>query len=190
MARNDDSGFSEYFAGRAATMRSTAYLLCGNWHQAEDLVQIAFAKLYSAWPRLARRGALDGYVRKTLVHAYLDERRRASWQREQLTDLVPEPARRPVARPDERLGDRLLVLAALAEVPPRQRAVLVLRFWDDLSVQDTAAALGCSTGTVKSQSARGLEALRRALAALGEPGAAGAGAWPGSPVPALPGGTY
>jgi RNA polymerase sigma-70 factor (sigma-E family) len=141
-------------------MRRTAYLLCGDWHRAEDLVQTAFTKLYLVWDRISRHEVLDAYVRRILVRLYLDERRRGWWRREQVTDVPVEGSTPPDAP-----ANRLLMLQALAGVAPRQRAVLVLRYWEDLSVEDTAALLACSTGTVKSQAARGLETLRGLLMA-------------------------
>jgi RNA polymerase sigma-70 factor (sigma-E family) len=150
-----DRAFAEYFAARSGAMRATAYLLCGDWHRAEDLVQTAFTKLYVHWHRVARHEALDPYVRKVLTRAFIDDGRRGWWRRERPGDLPVERAVLPA--PAE---DRLVLLQALAAVPPRQRAVLVLRYWEDLSVEATAAALNCSTGTVKSQAARGLETLR------------------------------
>jgi RNA polymerase sigma-70 factor (sigma-E family) len=153
-----DSAFAEYFAARSDAMRGTAYLLCGDWHRAEDLVQTAFTKLYLSWNRVSRHEALDGYLRKTLVRTFLDQRRRGWWRRERVTDLPVEPS--APAAPAE---DRLVLLQALAQVPPRQRAVLVLRYWADLSIADTAAALDCAPGTVKSQAAKGLQALRELL---------------------------
>jgi RNA polymerase sigma-70 factor (sigma-E family) len=155
-----DHAFGEYFAARADAMRGTAYLLCGDWHRAEDLVQTAFVKLYLAWDRVSRHEVLDGYLRQTLVRTFLDERRRGWWHRERTTDV---PADRAV--PPDAPESRLVVLEALATVPARQRAVLVLRYWEDLSVEETAALLGCTTGTVKSQAAKGLEHLRQVLLA-------------------------
>ena len=154
-----DGEFSRYFAARATTLRATAYLLCGDWHRAEDLTQTALTKLYVAWPGLARHDALDGYARKVVVRTFLAENRRLWRRREQLTH---EPPERSLSEPEPE--HRVLVREALRAVPPRQRAVLVLRYWNDLSVEETAAALGCTTGTVKSQAARGLTALRRRLA--------------------------
>ena len=151
-----DQGFTEYFASRSSAMRGTAFLLCGDWHRAEDLVQNTFVKLYRAWNRIEALDALDGYTRQILVHTYLDEARRGFFFREKVT---AEQADRtaPIAGSPE---DRLVLLHALAGVPARQRAALVLRFWEDLSVEETARAMGCSTGTVKSQTSRGLDALR------------------------------
>ncbi|MEU7869207.1 SigE family RNA polymerase sigma factor [Dactylosporangium sp. NPDC049140] len=153
-----DTAFAEYFAARSDAMRGTAFLLCGDWHRAEDLTQAAFTKLYLAWHRVSRHEVLDGYVRRTLVRTYLDERRLGWWRRVRTSDTPPEPAVVDTG-PEERVA----VLAALTSVPPRQRAVLVLRYWEDLSVDETAELLGCSAGTVKSQAARGLQTLRAQL---------------------------
>ena len=155
VATHDD--FSEYFAARAHALRATAYLLCGDWHRAEDITQVAMTKLYLAWPRL-REAGMDAYARKVVVRTFLAENRRLWRKREQVTQTLPEP---PVSDGDT--DQRLLVEAALATVPPRQRAVLVLRYWNDLSVEDTAEVLDCSAGTVKSQAARGIAALRKRL---------------------------
>jgi len=150
-----DTAFAEYFAARSGTMRGTAFLLCGDWHRAEDLVQTAFTKLYTNWHRVARHEALDPYVRQVLIRTFIDDGRRGWWRRER-------PQETPVDHPAAQAGadDRLVLMQALAAVPPRQRAVLVLRYWEDMSVEQTAAVLSCSTGTVKSQAARGLDALR------------------------------
>lgn len=153
-----DADFAEYFAARSDAMRHTAFLLCGDWHRAEDLTQTAFTKLYLAWHRIARHEVLDGYVRRMLVRTFLDERRLSWWRRVRVTD-VPIEAATPDSDPD----DRIAVLEALGAVPPRQRAVLILRYWEDLSVDDTAELLDCSAGTVKSQAARGLQTLREQL---------------------------
>ncbi|TCO56029.1 SigE family RNA polymerase sigma factor [Actinocrispum wychmicini] len=159
-----DTAFADYFAKRSDALRRTAYLLCGDWHRAEDLVQVTFAKLYLAWRRITRHEALDGYARQTLVRTFLSERR-LGWFRkektgEQLTDT-------PVS--DIGPEDRMVLLDALTRVPPGQRAVLVLRYWEDLSVEQTAALLKCSTGTVKSQAARGLQTLRDLLTTVESP---------------------
>lgn len=140
-------------------MRGTAYLLCGDWYRAEDLVQTAFVKLYRAWNRIAGHHTLDAYTRQILVRTFLDEARRGFFHREQVTDSTPDSA----APAEGSTEDRLVLLQALTKVPARQRAVLVLRYWDDLSVEQTAQAMNCSTGTVKSQAARGLAALRELI---------------------------
>lgn len=159
MRAEQESEFTEYVAARSAALGRTAHLLCGDWHRAEDLVQSVCVRLYSVWPRLRERDALDGYVRKMLVRAYLNERRRP-WRREQATAEAPEVA---TSGGYAGVETRMVLLDALAQLGPRQRAVVVLRYWEDYSVADAAAALGCSTGTVKSQAARGLATLRTYL---------------------------
>jgi len=158
MGSISEAEFAEVYLGRARAMRRTAYLLCGDWHRAEDLVQSAFARLYAAWPSLRDSGALDAYLRKTLVRIYIDESRRA-WHRERPSESVPDVA--VEGRGD--VEDSIVLRQALDSVPRRQRACLVLRFFDDCSVETTADALGCSVGTVKSNTARGLVALRAQL---------------------------
>jgi RNA polymerase sigma-70 factor (sigma-E family) len=154
-----DAAFETYFAARSTAMRGTAYLLCGDWHRAEDLVQQTFTKVYLAWRRIERHEVLDSYTRQTLVRTFLSERRRGWFRFESVGSTLTEgPA------PSSGLADeRLVLLQALAKVPPRQRAVLVLRYWEDQSVEQTAALLDCSEGTVKSQAARGLTTLRGLL---------------------------
>ncbi|MEU8657578.1 SigE family RNA polymerase sigma factor [Actinoplanes philippinensis] len=154
-----DIAFAEYFAARSSAMRATAFLLCGDWHRAEDLTQSAFTKLYLRWNRVQRHESLDPYLRRVLISSFIDEGRWGWWRRERPHDARIEHAADP--EPSE---DRVTLMRALAQVPPRQRAVLVLRYWQDLSVEETAAALGCTAGTVKSQAARGLETLRTLVA--------------------------
>jgi RNA polymerase sigma-70 factor (sigma-E family) len=154
-----DAAFEAYFAARSDAMRSTAYLLCGDWHRAEDLVQQTFTKLYLAWRRIQRHDTMDNYTRQTLIRTFLSERRRGWFRHESVGSPEVEPAAQSIGRPDE----RLMLLEALAKVPPRQRAVLVLRYWEDQSVEQTAALLECSAGNVKSQAARGLATLRGLL---------------------------
>lgn len=158
MRDEDERQFREYVAGQSARLRRTAYLLCGDWHTSQDLVQETLCRLFVVWPRVARMDQIHLYARKTLLRTYLSTLRRRRWREEPL-HLAPDLAgwSGPGAE------DRVEMMAALAAVPPRQRAVLVLRFYEDLSVEDTAGLLRCSTGNVKSQSARGLAALRRAL---------------------------
>jgi len=154
-----DGAFAEYFAARSGAMRGTAYLLCGDWHRAEDLVQTAFTKLYTHWNKVARHESLDPYVRKVLIRTFIDDGRRGWWRRERPQEIPVEHEAAPAPA-----DDRLMLLQALAKVPARQRAVLVLRYWEDMSVEETAAALSCSTGTVKSQASRGLDTLRGLVA--------------------------
>lgn len=153
-----DAEFTHYFDRCADSLRFTAFLLCGNHHEAEDVVQSAFLKLYLAGPKLAHRDGLEAYLRQIVVRTFLAERRRVRWKREKLTDALPEvPAEESLSE------DKLVLWQALRAVPAKQRAVLVLRYWHDLGVEETAAALGCSVGTVKSNASRGLKALRQRL---------------------------
>jgi RNA polymerase sigma-70 factor (sigma-E family) len=156
-----DREFHAYFEARVAVIRRTAYLLCGDWHRAEDLAQTALAKLYVAWPRLNRNGQVDAYARKIVVRAAIDDSRR--WFRRKETTMGAPPDIEPAAVPG--VDDVVDVRRALAELPPGQRAAVILRYWEDLPIAETAALLGCSEGTVKSQAAKGLAALRQLLAA-------------------------
>jgi RNA polymerase sigma-70 factor (sigma-E family) len=153
----DETSYREYVRHRLDGLRRTAFLLCGDWHLADDLVSIALVKLLRHWPRVSAMDQPDAYVRRMLLRALLDERRRP-WRRERPTDALPDR----VTAPDDP-SERLAILALLAELPPRRRAVLVLRYFCDLSVEDTAAALDCTEGTVKSQTARALDTLRARL---------------------------
>ncbi|XVS64219.1 SigE family RNA polymerase sigma factor [Actinosynnema sp. CA-299493] len=152
-----DREFDEYVDARALVMRRTAYLLCGDWHRAEDLVQTALTKLYVAWPRVRRDVSPDAYARKVLVRAAIDDSRRAFRRRETVVDAVPDTAVAGTSSSD------FDVRRALASLPVGQRTVVVLRYWEDLSVTETARLLGRTEGTVKSQSAKGLAALRDLL---------------------------
>ena len=164
MDQRDEQEFREYFVARRDAVRRSAYLLCGDWHRADDLAQVAFVALHRRWHRIRDRAALDAYVRRTVVRAVIDESRRP-WRRERFTGEVPDVPDTASGAPDvgDTVATRSALLGALAKVPPRQRAVLVLRYLEGLDVHGAAAALGCSEGTVKSQTARGLEALRAQL---------------------------
>ena len=168
MSPEDEAEFVEYVTARREHVRRTAFLLCGDWHRADDLTQIAFVKLYGAWGQVRDHAALDAYVRRCLVRAIVDESRRP-WRREQSVQDVPESPGPPETATDMAAGvvDRHVLRQALEDVPPGQRAVLVLRYFEGLDVAGTAAALECSEGNVKSQTARGLVALRTSLARLG-----------------------
>ena len=122
-----DDEFGEYFDARVAVMRRTAYLLCGDWHRAEDLVQSALVKLYVAWPRLRRAGVIDAYARQILVRTAIDDSRRRFRRRETPAAALPE-----VPVDDRSVEDEVDVRRALAELPPGQRAAVVLRYWEDL----------------------------------------------------------
>jgi RNA polymerase sigma-70 factor (sigma-E family) len=149
--------FDEFVLARQQRLLRTAYLLCGDWHLAEDLTQNALAKVYVGWHRIQQVEQLDAYVHRMLFRTYVDAYRRRR-KREILSSAVPDVAGTGIAS-----DVRLTLLAALAEVTPRYRAVLVLRFWEDRSVGETADALGISVGSVKSHTHRGLQKLRSVL---------------------------
>jgi RNA polymerase sigma-70 factor (sigma-E family) len=153
----DEDAYREFVMARMDPLRRTAYLLCHDWHTADDLVSTALLKLYRGWSAAQRADNLDAYVRRILLRSWLDERRRP-WRRESATDDVPDHPAPPVS-PADLTRDRGL-LDLLRNLPERRRAVLVLRFYCDLSVEETATTLGVSTGTVKSTTARALGALR------------------------------
>lgn len=160
MNRADEDEYRQFVTARLEPLRRTAYLLCRDWHTADDLVSITIGKLYRHWRRVRAVENVDAYVRGMLTNAWLDERRRP-WRRERATDELPEQA--DLNLPDPSMADREVLLDLLGQLPARRRAVIVLRFYCDLSVEETAGVLGISTGTVKSQAARGLEALRLLL---------------------------
>ncbi|WP_182379968.1 SigE family RNA polymerase sigma factor [Nocardioides sp. WS12] len=146
--------FEEYVAARSRALWRSAWLLTGDRHKAEDLVQTALMKCWGRWDRIDG-GAVDAYVRRTMLTTYTDWWRRR-WNGEVPTGTLPD---RPSSG-DADAGVRQDVLVALASLPRGQRAVVVLRFFDDLSEAQTAEALGISAGTVKSQTSRALRALR------------------------------
>jgi RNA polymerase sigma-70 factor (sigma-E family) len=156
--------FDAYFRARRDAVRRTAYLLCGDWHRADDHAQAAFVALHRHWRRIRDRGALDAWMRKTLVRTVVDESRRP-WRRERSTEdpVVATAVADRADGPADSIVTRHVLVDGLRVVPPRQRAVLVLRFLEGLDVAATAEVLGCSEGTVKSQTAHGLTALRAAL---------------------------
>jgi RNA polymerase sigma-70 factor (sigma-E family) len=149
--------FVQFAEAIAPRLRRTAFLLCGDWHTAEDLAQTTLAKVFASWRRIRDGDAVSAYAMRTLLNSYLAESRKKRLS-ELLTSRLPE---RPVAQSSPEL--RMAVLAALAALPPGARAVVVLRYWADQSVDQTAALLGCTPGNVKSQSARALDKLRLLL---------------------------
>jgi RNA polymerase sigma-70 factor (sigma-E family) len=153
-----DAAFSDYVAARRARLFRTACLLCGDPHQAEDIVQNTLARLYTNWPRVIRADNVEGYVRRILVNSHYSDRRRP-WRRESTSstpvDLPLEPGMAP--------EDADAIWTAIRSLPAGQRKVVVLRHIWDRSVEETAADLGISPGTVKSQTRDALAALRRAL---------------------------
>ncbi|NUR57887.1 MAG: SigE family RNA polymerase sigma factor [Catenulispora sp.] len=157
MRETQEREFDEFVLARQQKLLRTAFLLCGDWHLAEDLTQNALAKVYLAWNRVQRVESVEAYVHRVLFRTYIDTYRRRRKQ-EILSAAVPETAGVEPAS-----DVRMALLTALGKITPRYRAVLVLRFWEDWSVGDTADALGISTGTVKSHTHRGLEQLRSVL---------------------------
>jgi RNA polymerase sigma-70 factor (sigma-E family) len=155
----EPQGFRDYVAARSPALMRAAWLLTGNEASAEDLVQTALVRIWSRWAKLERQGSLDAYVRRVLVTTYINGWRRR-WRGEVPTDVLPDG---PASGADAQAAveQRLLVRKALAELPPRQRAVVVLRYFEDLTEAQAAQALGCSVGTVKSQTARALARLRK-----------------------------
>jgi RNA polymerase sigma-70 factor (sigma-E family) len=153
-----DADFTQYVSARALWLRKVAYLLCGDWHRADDLVQAAITRLYVNWHRASRADNLDAYARTILVNTFLAEQR-TRWRRSVLLTESDLGTSAPVIDLDAGIDLR----TALAQLPPRQRVAVVLRYYCDLSIDDTAQEMHCSTGTVKSQAARGLEKLRDLL---------------------------
>lgn len=152
-----DAEFSELVHGCWASLYRTAYLLVGDHGLAEDLVQTALTKTYAAWSKVRAVEAAPAYARTTLVNTATGWMRRRSWRKELPTERLPDAGLHsdPSVRPT--------VIAALGRLAPRQRAVIVLRYYEDLSVAETARALGCSEGTVKSQTYDALAVLRTEL---------------------------
>jgi len=160
--RGDEESFHVFVARSTASLTRLAYLLSGDQHLANDLVQNGLVRLYQAWPRLRDKEDADPYARKVLIRCWLNERRRP-WRRSEARDGVVPDKPAPGADLAEATHLKEVLRSALAKLPPRQRAAVVLRYWSQHSVAETAAILRCSEGNVKSQSARGLAALREAL---------------------------
>lgn len=165
MRRSDEAAYREYVTGRMERWRRTAYLYCRDWHTADDLVAITIGKLYRHWERARRATNLDAYAHRVLVRSWLDERRRP-WHREEILDDLPDVASADTPLPEAGVLGRAQLLDLLDALPPRRRAVIVLRLYCDLSVEETAEILGCTAGTVKSQTARGLDTLRAVAAGM------------------------
>jgi RNA polymerase sigma-70 factor (sigma-E family) len=148
--------FRAYVAGRGAALLRTAVLMTGDRGLAEDLVQATLIRTYGAWGRIRRREAVDAYARRVMVTTYVNWWHR-KWRGELPTESLPE---QPAPDAFGQVEDGLSLHDALARLPKRMRAVVVLRYYDDLPDVEIAAMLGCSTGTVRSQAARALAKLR------------------------------
>lgn len=162
MKRADEDDFRAFVSERMDRWRRTAYLLCQDWYTADDVVSITVTKLFRNWRKVQAAANRDAYAQRVLSRSWLDEAKRAS--RRELPQAQPAEAAWSV--PD-RIADRESLARLLRTLGPRQRAVLVLRFYLDYSVEETADVLQVSIGTVKSQSARGLDALRTTATAFG-----------------------
>ena len=151
--------FTAYVRTKGPTLLRTARSLTPNPADAEDLLQTALTKTYLAWDRIDDHRAVDGYVRRTLVNT-----RTSQWRKRRVdefaTDELPEPAAAPAPDPIEQQAQRDALLRAIARLPPRQRAMVVLRYYEDMSEVQTAEVLGVSVGTVKSAVSRALGKLR------------------------------
>jgi RNA polymerase sigma-70 factor (sigma-E family) len=159
----DEDDFHAYVSARMDRWRRTAYLLCQDWHTADDLVSITVTKLFRNWRKVRAADNRDAYAQRVLSRSWLDESRRAFRREWSQADPVEVGWSVP-----DRITDRESLARLLKTLGPRQRAVLVLRFYLDYSVEETAEILHISVGTVKSQSARGLETLRAAAVSFGK----------------------
>ena len=155
-----DDEFMAFVLGSQLRLRRVAYLMCGDWHRAEDIVQTALTKVYVGWSRIRAEAGPDSYARRAVVNAAIDERRRP-WRREHAMHRLPDGP----AVTEERMDD--VIVESLRALSPRQRAVVVLRYVEDLDVTQTAHLLGITPGTVKSQAAKGLATLRERLSMTG-----------------------
>jgi len=161
--------FEAYVAARQRTLLRTAVMLTGDVHAAEDLLQTALARLYLSWDRVRQDTSMDAYVRRIMVNQHTAWWRRA-WRRKELpVAMVREDAASPASPTTEGtvegVAERDALWQHVHRLPPRQRAAVVLRFYEDLTEAQTAEVLGCAVGTVKSQTSRALHSLRAALAA-------------------------
>ena len=159
MTRRDPAAFAEFAAARSAALHRSAYLMVGERHLAQDLLQEALTKTYVAWPRLRDPSRAEAYTRKAITTTAISWFRRRSWSERPSESLPERRVEGHAAHVDER--DR--GWTALQQLPPRQRAAIVLRYYEDLTEAQTAAAMGCAVGTVKSQVAAGLTKLRDRL---------------------------
>lgn len=157
-AADRDAQFTEFLQARQPALLRTAYLLTGDRASAEDLLQTSLAKLYLSWDKIQRREAVEGYLRRIMVNENNATWRRPWKRREIVVDAVPESHHPLTDTYDD--GEAARVWSFVQTLPRRQRAVIVLRYYEQLSEAEIADALGCSVGTVKSQASRALAALR------------------------------
>lgn len=164
MRRRDPEAFTEFVAARSAALHRSAYLLVGERGLAQDLLQEALTKTYVAWPRLRDPSRAEAYTRRVITTTAITWYRRKGWTAER-PGAVPPDVSGPGHEPA--VTERDWLWQALMELPPRQRAALVCRFYEDMSELRTAEVLGCAPGTVKSQVSAGLAKLRRSMAERG-----------------------
>ena len=161
MAGRDPAAFAEFVSARSPALFRSAYLMMGDHGHAQDLLQEALTKTYVAWPRLRDTGKAEAYTRKAITTTAISWWRRKSWS-ERPSDSVPD---RHELGAVESLAERDWLWHELQTLPPRQRAAIVLRYYEDLTEAQTAATMGCAVGTVKSQVAQGLKKLRERMGA-------------------------
>lgn len=161
---DEESLFRSFVHGRSQALARSAYLLTGDHAGAEDLLQSALASTWLHWSRIKDKALVEGYVRRSMINTL------TSWRRRRSYGEVPvaAPPDGSTGDPSSAADDRLVIVAALRRLPPRQRAAVVLRYYDDLTEAETAEALGCSVGTVKSQVARALRTMRALLGETSE----------------------
>jgi RNA polymerase sigma-70 factor (sigma-E family) len=160
MPRRDPAAFAEFVAARSSALHRSAYLMVGDRQLAQDLLQEALTKTYVAWPRLRDPGKAEAYTRKAITTTAITWFRRKSWHGERPAEMLPD---RGTPGHEDGVARTQWLWAALQELPPRQRAAIVLRFYEDLTEAQTADAMGCAVGTVKSQVSAGLRKLRQRL---------------------------
>jgi RNA polymerase sigma-70 factor (sigma-E family) len=149
-----DEEFIEYAQARAGRLRDLAYLMCRDWHQAQDLTQQTLAKVYVAWPRIRSRDSVDAYARQVMLRELLTEKRRRRWA-ERPVEWVPDKQ----AEPDQ-TDLRLTLIDAIGRLPPKRRAVVILRYWEDYSVETVADIMRMTPSAIKSLTTRALQDLR------------------------------
>lgn len=163
MRRRDPAAFAEFVAARSAALHRAAYLMVGEEALAQDLLQEALTKTYVAWPRLRDPAKAEAYTRKAITTTAITWFRRKSWNNERATETLPERGGAGGAGHADAVAQRDWVWSALQALPPRQRVAIVLRYYEDYTEAQTAQAMGCAVGTVKSQVSAALKNLRGRL---------------------------
>jgi RNA polymerase sigma-70 factor (sigma-E family) len=154
-----DADFAEFAAAATPRLRRTAYLMVRDWHLAQDLTQLTLAKMYASWSRISRADNVEAYSRRVLLNAIFDQRKRRSESELVVAELPDRPG--DAAEPTAEL--HVILMRALATLPVRDQAIVVLRHWEDQSVDTVAEILGVSAAVVKMQSMRALSRLRELL---------------------------